>query len=57
MLYVKQIQKLFNIDENFAREVMDRMVLDFSESSWEEFEREARFTMNRITDDILKQVL
>lgn len=57
MLYVKQIQKLFNIDENFAREVMDRMVLDFSESSWEEFEREARFAMNRITDDILKQVL
>lgn len=43
MLWINKIREMFNVDEKTAREIMNRMVLDFSECTWEQFEREAQF--------------
>ena len=43
MLYIKQIMNLFNCDKDTAYQVFQNMVLDFSEASTEQFEREAQF--------------
>jgi hypothetical protein len=43
MLYIKQIMSLFNCDKDTAYQVFQNMVLDFSEASTEQFEREAQF--------------
>ena len=43
MLYIKQIMNLFNCDKDTAYKVFQNMVLDFSEASTEQFEREAQF--------------
>ena len=42
MLYIKQIQAMFNVSFEEAEKIMDGMCLDFSEASHEEFEREAK---------------
>jgi hypothetical protein len=43
MIYIKQIMELFNCDKDAAYTVFQNMVLDFSEASTEQFEREAQF--------------
>jgi hypothetical protein len=43
MIYIKQIMELFNCDKDAAHTVFQNMVLDFSEASTEQFEREAQF--------------
>jgi hypothetical protein len=43
MIYIKQIMNLFNCDEAAARKVFQNMVLDFSEATTQQFEREAQF--------------
>jgi len=43
MLYIKEIRDLFGISLEEAEEIFDEMVLDFSEATQEEFEREATF--------------
>jgi len=43
MIYIKQIMQLFNCDKDVAYKVFQNMVLDFSEASTEQFEREAQF--------------
>lgn len=53
MYWIKEIQKLFNIDAIFAREIYDRMYLDFSEASQEEFEREAQYQMDKFLDELV----
>lgn len=46
MLYIKQIIALLGCDHKTAIVVFENMILDFSEASKEEFEREARFIYN-----------
>jgi ribosomal protein L7/L12 len=43
MLYIKEIRDLLGISLEEAEEVFNEMVLDFSEATQEEFEREATF--------------
>ena len=43
MIYIKQIMQLFNCDKDVAYKVFQNMVLDFSEATTEQFEREAQF--------------
>jgi hypothetical protein len=43
MLWINEIMKLLNCDNNTAWTVYNNMVLDFSECTNEQFEREAQF--------------
>ena len=46
MFYIKQIMALLECDYATAAVIQAHVVLDFSEASKEEFEREARFIYN-----------
>ena len=48
MLYIKQIMELLGCDKETAHIVRINMVLDFSEATDEQFEREARFIYSRL---------
>jgi hypothetical protein len=48
MLWISEIEKVLGCDEDMAFKVYERMVIDFSECTNEEFEREVRFAYSRI---------
>lgn len=49
MLYIKQIMKLLKCNMDTAFDVYNEMQIDFSESSKEEFEKEARFVYSNLS--------
>jgi hypothetical protein len=56
MFYIKQIMALFGCDFETAVKVQENMVLDFSEASKEEFEREAHFIYNHKIKSLERRV-
>jgi hypothetical protein len=48
MLYINEIQNLLKCDNAMAWNVFHNMLIDFSECTIEEFEREARWVYNRL---------
>ena len=53
MLYIKQIMSMFECDETLARDIVDRMNINFSEASAEEFEWQANYSFDRIQEEIV----
>jgi len=48
MLYVNKIKELCGCDTETAYKVFQNMVIDFSECTQEQFDREALFVFSRI---------